>query len=349
MTIVRPAEDFSWWPVLTAVVRQRAVAVAVTLGLALAVGAATILTGRHYTATASFIAQEPSGQQGGLGAIASQFGLVVGRNAAATPQFYAELLRSKQMFRDVLLTEVRGTGAAQRSTVLDYLGVPLGDQAERIQAGIAELRSVVVIAADRQTSIVKISVTLRDPGVAAQVSRRFLDLIAEYNLKRRQSVGHAERTFVEERLSVALDSLRIAEDMLTSFYRSNRDRANSPSLQSEEQRLQRVVSSRQQLHSSLSQSLEAARIEEVRDTPVITVVEAPEGLVEKGARGLVRNTMLALVLGLVVGTVIAVLLERRRSVPGTRAADEESFRMALAEAGWSRRSGSEADAARGTR
>jgi uncharacterized protein involved in exopolysaccharide biosynthesis len=83
----------------------------------------------------------------------------------------------------------------------------------------------------------------------------------------------------------------------------------------DEQRLQRQVSLRQQVYLSLAQNYEAAKIEEVRNTPVITMVDRPEGFVEPKARGTVGKTILALFAGVFVAVGIAFsqeYLDRQR-------------------------------------
>ena len=73
--------------------------------------------------------------------------------------------------------------------------------------------------------------------------------------------------------------------------------ATRPELNFQQERLQRQVQLQQQLYTTLSQSFEQAKIEEVRDTPVITVVEPPEAPVRPDPRGLVRNAFLTIILG----------------------------------------------------
>ena len=70
--------------------------------------------------------------------------------------------------------------------------------------------------------------------------------------------------------------LQEAENRLAGFLKVNRDYQNAPDLRFQYDRLNREVSIQQQLFVSLAQSFEQAKIDEVRDTPVISVVEAPE-------------------------------------------------------------------------
>ncbi len=78
----------------------------------------------------------------------------------------------------------------------------------------------------------------------------------------------------------------------------------SPELTFEQARLQRDVAMLQQVFTTLTQSYEEARIREVRDTPVITVVESPRLPTMPGPRGRLRFGIMGLVLGGFVGSLV---------------------------------------------
>jgi uncharacterized protein involved in exopolysaccharide biosynthesis len=294
------------WIVLLTLIRRLRLLIGVSFLFGAVAGTQALFKGRAYTATASFISQEAGAPQGGIGALASQFGLVVGRSAAATPLFYVELLRSKTFLREVLRTPYR---TIPGGSLLTYLRIPEGDSAVRIERGINRVREILRPSADRQTGIIKFTVTFPRADLAAEVAERVLAVLEEFNVQRRQSVGRAEREFLERRTTVASESLRAAERALTDFYARNRNFGESPELRQQEERLKRAQLLRSSLFTTLSQNLEAARLEEVRSTPQITVLERPAGLVETGGRGLIRKTVLGAAAGLVVGCIIVLLLQ----------------------------------------
>ena len=71
----------------------------------------------------------------------------------------------------------------------------------------------------------------------------------------------------------------------------------------------------QQIYTSLAQAYEQAKIEEVRDTPVITVLQPPEIPVLPNSRRVVVKTVLGFILGLGCAATLVLLrvtLQRRR-------------------------------------
>jgi len=119
----------------------------------------------------------------------------------------------------------------------------------------------------------------------------------------RRRHASAERQFLEERWKALRDSLDTHEDGLRRFYERNRQ-VTSPQLQFEEVRLKREVDLVQTVYAQISTQLEQARIQEVRDTPAISVIDPP---VEPVRRSSPRLTLL-LFTGGVLGAAFATIL-----------------------------------------
>ena len=107
--------------------------------------------------------------------------------------------------------------------------------------------------------------------------------------------------------------LRESEDKLQTFLQRNRDYRNSPQLSFEQERLAREIAMRQQVFTSVVQAFEQARTEEVRDTPVLNIIDAPEVPSMPNGRGVVRLSILAALTGLLVGILLAAWLDPQAS------------------------------------
>ena len=153
--------------------------------------------------------------------------------------------------------------------------------------------------------MVNLDVTVPQPALALQINQRLLELLNEFNLRSRQSQAGEERRFTERRLAEVRQELRAAEDRLQQFMQRNRDLRNSPELTFQSDRLEREVMMRQQVYTTLAEAYEQAKIEEVRDTPVITVVQQAELPVRPDRRGLIAKSLLGLLAGLLIGAALA--------------------------------------------
>jgi uncharacterized protein involved in exopolysaccharide biosynthesis len=126
---------------------------------------------------------------------------------------------------------------------------------------------------DIQTGVVRLSVTSRYAGLAAAVSNQLVVYLSDFNTHTRQSQARERRLFVQQRIAEAEAELRAVEGTLRAFYERNRTWQQSPQLLFEEGRLRRQVEIRQEVYLTLTREFETARIEEVNDTPVITVID----------------------------------------------------------------------------
>jgi uncharacterized protein involved in exopolysaccharide biosynthesis len=197
--------------------------------------------------------------------------------------------------------QYQGDQGMVKGTLVDFYKSKGKTPALRRDAAIRKLEEDIEASTVQKTGVVNLSVTVRQPALAFEINQRLLDLINQFNLRTRQSQAAQERRFTERRLAEVRQDLRAAEDRLQQFLQQNRDIRNSPNLTFQGDRLQREVTMQQQVFTTLAQAYEQAKIEEVRDTPVIAVVERPEVPVRPDRRGLIGKGLLALLLGLVLG------------------------------------------------
>ncbi|MDP2529451.1 MAG: GNVR domain-containing protein [Candidatus Palauibacterales bacterium] len=321
--------------------------VGVPLALAFVVGLVGLLRPREYTSGASFMPNQGSSNNSALAGIAAQFGVNIGAQAGNSPEFYADLLNSHDLLRSAVLSRYassRGGAAAADSGAASSTGwrdlvqiweVSAGDSARSVEKAITLLGRRMTVGVRSQTGVVEVAVHTRDPSLSRQITSRLIDLVNTFNLETRQSQAGAQRKFIEGRLQVSRRQLLQSEDSLQAFLEHNRSYQNSPELQFEESRLQRHVDLRQQVYTSLAQSYEQARIDEVRTTPVITVVDPPELPARPDRRHLFLYVGIALVLGGIVGIVLAFAasyLERAREMdPGEFDEFKAGWRSMLAD------------------
>jgi uncharacterized protein involved in exopolysaccharide biosynthesis len=129
------------------------------------------------------------------------------------------------------------------------------------------------VTVDLKTNFVVLTVDARWSQLSADVANRAVALVSAFNKEQRVSRARARRDFLETRVAAALNELRATEDSQRLFYERNRSWENSPGLIVEERRVRRQVETANSLYLSLRQQYETARIDEVNNTPVITVVD----------------------------------------------------------------------------
>jgi uncharacterized protein involved in exopolysaccharide biosynthesis len=107
---------------------------------------------------------------------------------------------------------------------------------------------------------------------------------------------------------------------------------DSPLLNFEYSRLNRQVMLRQEVYQSLVKAHEEARIAEVRDTPVLTVIDSAVAPVSPSGPRRILGTTVALVFGVGLGVLLAYLASARARARRSPTPDYLEFRAALEEA-----------------
>src|SRR5260370_21385753 len=102
-------DEVSVWTYLNVLMRRRYLLLALPAALAAAVMIWSLVSPREYTASGSFIPREPGAPQTSFGQLASQFGLTLPTASASSPQFYADLLKSRDGLREVVTTIYRAS------------------------------------------------------------------------------------------------------------------------------------------------------------------------------------------------------------------------------------------------
>jgi uncharacterized protein involved in exopolysaccharide biosynthesis len=309
-----PPAETSLRDVLAILARRRRLVLGVPLALAALTLAVTLVLPRTYTSTLVFMPERPSaGRLSGLAGVASQLGIQIPMmDAGLSPLFYAELLRSRQFLRELAASPFSIPGDSARP-LLEFLRVRGQTEALRQDKAAERLLRLMEVVPDEAVGLVRVRVRLRSAELAQGVGERVVGLLNEFNGERRRTRAKAEREFAEGRQAEALRELRESEAQLVSFMIQNRDMSGSPAKVAQRDRMQREVGVRQQLYQSLRQSYEQARLEEVRDTPTITVVEEPQLPARPDSRKLIQKLALALLVGLLLGTTGALWQEHRAS------------------------------------
>lgn len=316
-----PAEYISFIDIAVAVLRRRRLIARACLTAGFATGALIIARGREYASEARFVPDAGTANVGALSGLAAQFGLAAALGGGSqSPDFYAALAKSRTVLGAIADSSFRFEHTRNfilwRDTVviegtiaeLYNIDRPKSRARERDEA-IELIDELVTSGASLETGVITIRAQTDWPQLSYQVSRLVLDQISKYNLSSLQSRASAERKFVEDRLESQRQELASEEDSLRIFLEKNRLFTASPQLVIEHERLQRKVALRQQVVIGLAQAYEQARIEEVRNTPVITMVQEPEVPAKGVRRNLPLKVLLAMVLTLVVFGGIAIVRE----------------------------------------
>jgi uncharacterized protein involved in exopolysaccharide biosynthesis len=247
------------------------------VGLALGVlfGFGTFLSERQYQAKVRFSPESGAAGRvsGSLVDLTSQFSLSLGSQGIKPLQYYSVVLRSDVVIDRVLNSNI--SRSLHATTLWGYLETRFAHSDSVRREDVRRwLRNRVAVTADNRATTMELAVTLPDRDLAAAAANLFVEALNEFNSSSRASQARARREYLETALRVRFDSLRQAEDSLQRFLEHNRAYRDAPALEFRQARLRRRVDLNQQVVSSLQRDFEAARLEEINETPILSVIDS---------------------------------------------------------------------------
>jgi uncharacterized protein involved in exopolysaccharide biosynthesis len=278
--------------------------------------ALSFLLPEKWTAEAKFVPEASSSFNlpSGIGALAGELGFSLpGADPMSSPDFYAAVMESRSLLERTLQTRfpvpAATAGRPDSALLIDILEIEDDTPRKRIESAIEWLRDHSSATVENNTGTVDFSVELPDPDLAAAVTSHMVGLLNDFNQRTRNLRARERRKFAEARTNEAQKDLEIIEDSLRGFLTRNRQFEFSPQLLFERNRLERQVALRQEVYQTLRREYEIARIEEVNDTPVLTVVDpaVPPAIPSSPRR--FRMALVAAVLGGLLGVSLAFLLQ----------------------------------------
>jgi len=172
---------------------------------------------------------------------------------------------------------------------------------------LKRLGDLISVSEDRKTELIRIDVLMEEPQLSADVANYIAVAANDYIQGEHSIEASRNRNFIEERLTIVKDELNESENTLKEFRQENRRIADSPELQLEQERLLRQVEIKQQVYITLQKQLELARIDEVKQTPVIHTLDIAEPAIRKDKPKRKMIVLLSLILGGIISTSTHVI------------------------------------------
>jgi uncharacterized protein involved in exopolysaccharide biosynthesis len=215
---------------------------------------------------------------GALSSLAGGMGLgSVGGEPTESPEFYAELMQSRELLTRLLLTRMPDPRTGTRgdsARLVDIMKLRSTDPARRIELGVKELGKSMTTESNVRTNLIKVTVEDRYPTIASREANAALALVNSFNLEQRTSRARAKRVYLQGRTAQAKTDLSTAQARYRDFLSSNRQWRLSPTLSSDEETLRRNEDVASDLYLSLEKQVESAKLDEFNDAALITVVDS---------------------------------------------------------------------------
>ncbi|HKW46727.1 MAG TPA: hypothetical protein VJN70_04755 [Gemmatimonadaceae bacterium] len=284
----------------------------------LAATLALIFVPAVYRSRSSFVTSGSNGLKlsgglsgAGLAGLASQFGLNTSADPSTSPDFYAELIDSRELLTRLALSrfvDPRSKTPNDSATLLQILDIKKKDPQRVMELAVKRLGKMLSVGFDNKTNLVTITADAKWSDLSAAIANRAVALVGELNGEQRRSRARARRSFVQERTDSAQAALDTAERQLRQFYEQNRQWNSAPTLVYEEGRLRRQVELANELYLTVRRELETARIDEDNHVTLITVVDSAIPPRKELWPAVLPAITVACVVGVLLGLMLAATL-----------------------------------------
>jgi len=142
-----------------------------------------------------------------------------------------------------------------------------------LESALNKFKKHISVIEDRVTGLIKIDSRFEDPFLSAEIANLIGDEVQNYIQKENSAQSTKEKLFILERLKIVKNELELIEGDLKIFKERNRGYENSPELFMVFSRLFRESESKKEVYMTLQKQLELARIEEVKQKPILHILD----------------------------------------------------------------------------
>ena len=273
----------------------------------------TFISKPEYSSTSKIISSSNSGGVSQAAGLAAQFGINIGSNQNNQKWMYPEVIKSKIIARSLLKKKFKTNFLGPNKDLFQILTFNLDHSkysSEMLQIIASQkLIKMINVSENVKTGINTVTINAAEPQFAKEINSALLISLDKYQKDYNKSKTSEARQFIEERIAETEKSLKTAEEELKNFRERNRRIENSPSLQLEQERLGREVTVLIGVYTTLKQQLETTKIEEVKDSDYIIVLDPPEIPLIRSKPKKKVAVILSVFLGLFIGILSAFLKE----------------------------------------
>ena len=243
--------------------------------------------------------------------LAAQFGINIPTGQSEPKWVYPEIIKSRTLARAVLKQKFDTYKFGPDKSLLQIL--TFGNRKPKSSPSILEINGVnsllgmIRVSEDVKTGILTLQIDASEPVLASEINRVIIEELDIHQQMYNKNKTSETKQFIEERIVDVETELMASEEDLKVFMDRNRRIENSPALQLERQRLGREVTVLTGVFTTLKQQLETTKIEEVKESNYVIVIDPPEVPLHRSKPKRKIMVVFAGFLGLGLGILLAFI------------------------------------------
>ena len=231
-------------------------------------------------ATVLLPSKNPTSNMGGLMGLASQFGVNVpsaSQSDLSSPSLLPELFKSRTFSKKILLNDFYTEKYKKNLPLYQILTGKMVDKPNDVilTQATSSLQNMIEFDRFSVQDFIVIRVSSFEAEFSRDLTKSILVELEELNRFYKSESVREKTSFIESRIKTVENDLKISEKKLKNFNEQNR-LISSPSLQLEQERLQRDTEIQGGIYLTLKQQLELAKIEEIQESSIFQVLDKPQ-------------------------------------------------------------------------
>jgi uncharacterized protein involved in exopolysaccharide biosynthesis len=286
--------------VLSIIWAKRKIVLILSFGVALLTLGILFLFPNYYRAVSTILPETERSKLSGLGQFADVAQLAgVSIPGSEIARLYPSIVNSETVLENVLERKYETKRFPSSVNLIEYFHLDEGTPQKDLDEGLKRLRGLITTSYETRTGIVTLTLDMREPQLSADVLNAVVAELDHFMRWKKITNASEQRKWVETRLKQVEQDLHNSEDQLKDFREKNRRVLDSPELLLQQQRLARAVEINSTLFVELKKQYELAKIEEIKNIPIVNVLDPARAPVRKAGPKRATNTVLMFLLTLV--------------------------------------------------
>jgi uncharacterized protein involved in exopolysaccharide biosynthesis len=223
-------------------------------------------------------------------------------------RLYPTIVTSESVLRPVLEKAYHTKRFSETVNLIQYFELREESPEKNLDVALRRLRGLMSTSYDARTGIVTITLEMEEPQLAADVLNSVITELDNFMRSKKISNATEQRKWVEVRVKEVEQDLRSSEEALKDFREKNRRISDSPELLMEQERRMRAVQINSTLFIELKKQYELAKIEEIKNIPIVNILDAARPPVQKDRPKRAVNTAMMFLLTLLATSTYYTLM-----------------------------------------
>ncbi len=209
---------------------------------------------------------------GSMSDLAALAGVSVGGEGSIV-KLYPTIIKSESVLRNVIYEKYKTKAYKDSVNLIQYWEIKEKSPERDYEVALLNLRTELQVSMDIKTSVITMSIETEEPQLSADILNTVIRTLDQFIRTKRITNASEQRKWIEVRLAEVKEDLGKSENALKDFREKNRMVAGSPQLLLDQERLMREMQINSTIYIELKKQNELVKIEEIRNTPIINVLD----------------------------------------------------------------------------